>query len=88
MHERASCILYCYISLPARYGLICSTLGTFTSTWEKLFKRDALGSILGPLLSNIFNNYIFYCIVQCILYNYADDNTCTICYIQKKKAIF
>ena len=30
---------------------------------------------MGPLLFNVFINDIFYFIVQCILYNYEDDNT-------------
>ena len=33
------------------------------------------GSILGPLIFNIFINDIFYLIDKAKLFNYADDNT-------------
>ena len=36
------------------------------------------GSILGPLLLNIFFNDIFYLSEKCNLYNYADDNVCSV----------
>jgi retron-type reverse transcriptase len=33
------------------------------------------GSILGPILLNIFVNDLFFFVHKCELYNYADDNT-------------
>ena len=60
-------------------------MGSNTSDWENLTKGVPQGSILGPLLFNVFINDIFYIVEKCSLYNYADDNT--LAYIHKKIGI-
>ena len=50
-------------------------LGQTQSEWRELLKGVHQGSILGPLLCNIFMNDMYYCINECQLYGYADDNT-------------
>ena len=45
------------------------------SEWGKVLNGVPQGSILGPLLFNIFLNDIFLSLQKCDLANYADDST-------------
>ena len=50
-------------------------LGTYTSTWETLFKGVLKGSILRPLLFIVFLKDMFYLVLNSTIYKFADDNT-------------
>ena len=55
--------------------LQCCKINNSFSEWGKVLNGIPQGSILGPLLFNIFLNDIFLSLQKCDLANYADDST-------------
>ena len=69
--NQALCLLQSYLCNRFQRSIIN---GSFSS-WNEEITGVPQGSILSPLLVNIFLNDIFLFISKCQLCNYADDNT-------------
>ena len=53
-------------------------IGNVKSEWQQISKGVPQGSILGPLIFNIFMNDLFYFVKRGNLFNYADDNSLSV----------
>ena len=71
MSENASALILSYLSSRQQRVKLLNV----KSEWACLQKGVPQGSIMGPLIFNVFMNDIYLSIVNTNLYNYADDNS-------------
>ena len=69
--DQALSLLQSYLCSRFQRSIINSSF----SSWNEVTTGVHQGSVLGPLLFNMFLNNIFLFISKCQLCNYADDNT-------------
>ena len=69
-------LIYNYLKDRVQHSKIGSTF----SEWSELIQGvPLLGSVLGPLLFNIYLNDLFYILNNVDICNYADDTTPNVC---------
>ena len=64
---------FTYIYLKSRKQ--CASVNNIKSTFEEIVSEVSEGSIVGPILLNIFFNDFFYFILVASTHNFADDST-------------
>lgn len=75
LDRKSLCLVRCYLS--DRFQK--TKVGSYFSTWLKIIKGVPQGSILGPLLFNIFINDLLSIIKKTDICNFADDNSLYSC---------
>ena len=67
--------MVCYIYSYLKSRKQCVSVNNINSTFEEILSGVPEGSIVGPILSNIFFNDFFYFTLVASAHNFADDNT-------------
>ena len=81
LHELLVARLECYgldeinLKLIKSHCKQRSKIGSSFSSWFDIYIGVSYGSILGPIVFNIFINDFFLNVIKSELYNFADDNT-------------
>jgi hypothetical protein len=75
LDHKSVCLVKCYLSNRFQK----TKVGSSFSTWLKIIKGVPQGSILGPLLFNIFINDLLSIIEKTDICNFADDNSLYSC---------
>ena len=69
--KKMVCYIYSYLKSRKQYV----SVNNINSTFEEIISGVPQGSIVGPILSNIFFNDFFYFISVASAHNFADDDT-------------
>ena len=67
--------MICYIYSYLKSRKQCVSVNNIKSTFEEIISGVPQGSIVGPILFNIFFNDFFYFILVASAHNFVDDNT-------------
>ena len=67
--------MICYIYSYLKSRKQCVSVNNIKSTFEEIIAGVTQGSIVGPILFNIFSNDFFCFILVASAHNFADDNT-------------
>ena len=71
--------------LPNRYRFV--KVNTSFSSWTKLIQSGAQGSLLRPILFNIYLNDYFFLLNDTDILNFADDATAYVCDVNLKPVL-